>query len=197
MSRGPDVPAFKMRAATRHLTLAGIAAVCLALAVQAAVAPEPESTAALIFKIGKFVHWPEEAFADSAGTLRLCIVGRDDFGASIDSLAGRALQGRVIVIARISDAEQPATECRIVFISNSERERVPALLNAVARSPVLTISDIDGFASEGGMIGLGTNASKVHFEINTAASARAGLKIGSQLLQIATLIEDQGMDATP
>jgi hypothetical protein len=185
-----------MATARGFFTLTCLCLLSLLYTASAAV-PEFKSKAALIFKIGKFVRWPEDAFTGAGGTLRLCIVGRDDFGESMDSLAGQALQGRVIVIARLADLAQAATNCRIVFISGSERDRLPALLSSVARSPVLTISDIDGFASQGGMVGLATSASKIHFEINAAASKRAGIKIGAQLLQLATLVGDQPPDAKP
>jgi hypothetical protein len=186
-------------AKSRASRIFAVTFMCLLLMGQSASAalPEYRSTAALIFNIGKFVHWPESAFTSAGGTMRLCIVGNDDVGASIDSLAGQTLQGRVIAITRLAAPEQSATECRIVFISGSERDRVPALLQSVARSPVLTISDIGGFASQGGIVGLATSASQIHFEINAAASKRAGLTIGAQLLQLATLIEDQRTDAKP
>jgi hypothetical protein len=177
----------------------GLTSACLFLIGHTAFAavPEYKTTAALIFKIGKFVRWPEDAFTSADGTFRLCIVGRDDFGDSIDSLGGKTLQGRVIAISRLSDPQQSATECHIVFISESERDRVPEFLSSIARSPVLTISDIEGFASEGGMVGFATTATKVHFEINAAASKRARLEIGAQLLQLATLIADQQKDVAP
>lgn len=177
----------------------GLASLCLLLLGHTALAavPEYEFKAALIFKVGKFVRWPVGAFTSSGGTLRLCVVGKDDFGESIDSLAGQRLQGQVIAIARLSDPEQSAADCHIVFISASERGRLAAFLNSIARSPVLTISDIEGFASQGGMVGFATAASKIHFEINTEASKRAGLAIGAQLLQLATPIADHRMDAHP
>jgi hypothetical protein len=152
--------------------------------------PEYELKAALIYKVGKFVRWPEGTFAVAGGTLRVCVAGNDDFGASIDSLAGRKLLGQIIAIERLPNGES-AKACHVVFVSRSERERLPALLSTIARDPVLTISDIDGFAAQGGIVGLVTTASKIHFEINSAASRRAGLEIGAQLLQLATLIAEQ------
>jgi hypothetical protein len=163
----------------------------------AAAVSEADTKAALIIKIGKFVRWPNAAFASSGGTLRLCIVGRDDFGQSVDSLAGQRLQGKTITIARLANAAQSASDCRIVFISESEHDRLPALLSSIAGSPVLTISDMEGFASQGGMVGFATTASKIHFEINAGASKRAGLAIGAQLLQLATLIVDGRTGVAP
>lgn len=197
--RAADGNASCVGALTTTAKALGLAAACLLLAghTASAVVPEYKTKAALIFKIGKFVRWPADAFTSADGTFRLCIVGRDDFGDSIDSLGGKTLQGRVIAIARLADPEQSATDCRIVFISDSERDRVPEFLSSIARSPVLTISDIDGFASAGGMVGFATSANKLHFEINAAASKRARLEIGAQLLQLATLIADPRPDIAP
>jgi len=185
-----------MTAAGRTL---GIASLCALLLVRAAStdAAAYESEAALIFKIGKFVSWPAGTFANSRTTLRLCIVGTDAGAEDVDSLAGQKLQEKVISIARLSIPEQSASECHIVFIRKSERDRLPAILGALARSPVLTISDIEGFAAEGGMIGFTATDGRIHFEINAAASKRAGLTIGAQLLQIAALSGDERADSGP
>jgi hypothetical protein len=192
-----SIPVFGATArALRSLGLASLCVMLMGPTVVAAVS-EYDTKAALIFKIGKFVRWPNGAFASSGGTLRLCIVGRDDFGQSVDSLAGQRLQGQTITITRLSNPQQSATECRIVFISASEHDRLPALLSSIAGAPVLTISDIEGFASRGGMVGFATTASKIHFEINAGASKRAGLAIGAQLLQLATLVDDGRMDVKP
>lgn len=150
---------------------------------------EYEVKAALIYKIAKFVRWPDGSLATPAGTLRLCLIGADDFGESIDALAGQKLQGLVIAVERLTP-DQPATNCQIAFIGRSERDALEPLINALARAPVLTVSDVDGFAARGGMVGFATVDSKVSFQINPAASRRAGLEIGAQLLQFATLVTD-------
>jgi hypothetical protein len=164
-------------------------------ALSMAAGSEPES--ALILKIGKFVHWPPGTFANSAGVLRLCIVGTDSGGESIDALAGQKLQDKIIAVVQVADSGPPVSDCHILFIKKSERDRLGAVLDAAAHSPALTISDIDGFAAEGGMVGLTSAAGTLHFEINVAASKRAGLTFGAQLLQIAALSADQRMDARP
>jgi hypothetical protein len=144
-----------------------------------------ESEAALIIKIGRFVHWPPGTFANSGGVIRLCVVGIDDGGDLIDRLAGQKLQDKTIAVARLASSAEPVTACHIVFISKSERGRFVAVLNATATSPVLTMSDIAGFAADGGMVGFRTADGGTRFEINVPATKRAGLTIGAQLLQIA------------
>jgi len=151
----------------------------------AAYAASPgESEPALIIKIGKFVRWPETAFANSHGVLQLCVVGEAEGDAALDTLNGKKLQDRVIEVAHLSH-EDSLAGCQIIFINRSERERLAELLAAVARTPVLTVSDMQGFVAQGGMIGFTAVNGTTGFEINRAASSRAGLTIGAQLLQIA------------
>ena len=197
------VPLRREPSAQRARAAAGrfLGAACMCLLLVGCVAPigasAYESEAAFILKIVRFVRWPEGTFANSQTTLRLCIVGTDAGDASIADLAGQRLKDKVIAVARLANPDQAATECEIVFIDRSERDRVATLLNPLARTPVLTISDIDGFTSDGGMVGFNTAGNRINFEINVAASKRAGLAIGAQLLQIATLSPDERMGVGP
>ena len=176
---------FSMRRVLLWLTIL----LSVAQSASAAV-PEYEVKAALIYKIGKFIRWPEHLFESSGGVLTLCILGRDEFGESIDALSGKRLQSQVIAIVRATQLDQLPARCHIVFISRSESERLPALVGSLSRFPTLTVSDIDGFAAQGGMIGFTVTANKITFQINSAACRRAGLEIGAQLLQLATLVTD-------
>jgi hypothetical protein len=177
----------------------GCGALCALLISQSApsAASEYESQAALIIKIGKFVHWPPGTFANSQGIVRLCILGTDDGGDGINLLAGQKLQEKTIAVARLSSSLESVGGCHIVFIRKSERDRLAAVLAAAGRSAVLTVSDIGGFASAGGMVGFSTTGGRTQFEINVAAAKRAGLAIGAQLLQIAALGTEAHTDAGP
>ena len=161
-----------------------------------AAVPEYEVKAALLYKIGKFVHWPEHALS-AAGVIKVCVVGHDDFGASIDALQGQKLQGQVITIDRLTAAQLAGSDCQIAFISRSEKAGLATLLNTVGHLPILTVSDADHFATLGGIVGLEIIDSKVQFQINPAASKRAGLEIGAQLLQLATLVADDTQPVKP
>ena len=156
----------------------------LALLGAAHAAPPSESEAALIVKIGKFVRWPQAAFATSPEVLQLCILGAAAGDETIDALNGEKLQDRVIAVSHLSGVAQ-SSGCQIIFISRSEGERLSQVLSFVAHSPMLTVSDLAEFVAHGGMIGFTAANGKTGFEINRTASSRAGLTIGAQLMQIA------------
>jgi hypothetical protein len=60
-----------------------------------------------------------------------------------------------------------------------------AVLAAYCRAPVLTLSDIDRFASRGGVIGLEVDGDAVHFTVNRTAAEEARLRVPAQLLYLA------------
>ena len=184
---------------THHHPARIVAALALALLLHAGSALpqalEYDLKAALLFKISKFIHWPEGSFGAN-NTLQLCIIGRDDFGTSADALIGKRLQGQSLVISRLQ-AGQAATGCHIVFVGRSEKDRLGPILSGLAHQAALTVSDIEGFAARGGMVGFATRDHKIGFEINPAAGKRAGLEIGAQLLQLATIVPDSHAEGAP
>jgi hypothetical protein len=148
-------------------------------------APAGETESALILKIGKFVRWPEAAFPSAAqGTLQLCIAGGTDDDAALDELNGRKLQERIIAVTHLASNDE-ISGCQILFVSRSESGRVAQILTPLMYRPVLTVSDMEGFITQGGMVGIKAGSGKTSFVINRPASSRAGLTIGAQLMQIA------------
>jgi len=93
------------------------------------------------------------------------------------------------VVHRMQDAAR-LRGCRVAFVSASERGRLPRILQAVRGSSVLLVGDSPGFAAAGGMIQFQTQDNRIRFSINPDAAERAGLRLSSQLLSLATIIHD-------
>ena len=56
---------------------------------------------------------------------------------------------------------------------------------------MFTVSDLHGFARDGGVARFVVESGKVKFEIIIDAAKRAKLSISSQLLKLATILEDE------
>jgi hypothetical protein len=56
----------------------------------------------------------------------------------------------------------------------------------------LTVGDERGFVDEGGMIALRVVDGRVRFDVNVTAARRAGLRLSSQLLQLAMSVRGGG-----
>jgi YfiR/HmsC-like len=146
--------------------------------------------AAFIYNFAKFTVFPPEAFANSEGVMRNCVIGADDQGAAFDTIEGKIVEGRRVTTRFLPDASR-LQGCHIVFLSKTRQAMLGAVVGAAAeRGHMLTVSDMPDFARKGGMIGLKSADDRVRFEINTEAAERARLQFSSRLLRLADLISD-------
>jgi hypothetical protein len=147
-------------------------------------ASEYELKAAILYNFAKFVEWPAEAFSDDSAPVVVGVVGDDPFQGSLDSVVGKTANGRQVEIRRLN-ASQDLRSCHVLFVSSSEKTRLGQIVASVDGASVLTVGEMEGFESNGGMIRLTMEGSKVRFEINAGTARRAGLKISSKLLSLA------------
>lgn len=172
----------------RFLIVAGLLAVLWPWAAQAQVASEYDVKAAFLYNFTKFVEWPPSVFHDERSDFRLCVLGEDPFGRSLEVIANEKVAGREISLLRTAKLAEPEG-CQILFISRSERGRMPEVLRELRDTPVLTVADTGGFLDQGGIVNFILESGKVRFEINQEAAERAGIKISSKLLRLATHVK--------
>ena len=63
---------------------------------------------------------------------------------------------------------------------------MPKILRRLRTAPVLTVSELPGFAKHGGMVGFVIDRGKVRLEVNLAAVRRSRLRMSSKLLEVAS-----------
>jgi hypothetical protein len=153
-------------------------------------AGEYELKAAMLYNLTYFVEWPPSAYPYSQAPTVLCILGRDPFGGTLESIAsGRVVNGRLLVI-RHPQNDKEANGCHVLYISSSERKSIAQILSTLKRASVLTVGEMAQFAAHGGMIQFSLEEKQVHFEINLQAASEADLKISSRLLVLARIVKD-------
>jgi len=145
--------------------------------------------AAFLYNLTKFVEWPPEVLSNT-DSFCIAILGRDPFGETIDVLQNKEVRGRKIVVQRVTTLENLG-RCHILFISNSENDRIRSILERLRNRPILIVGESDDFARQGGMISLVKRENKVKLEINPKAAEQSGLKISSHLLKLATIVESR------
>ena len=169
----------------RWLLLAGL---LLTGGVQASEFEEYAVKAAYLYHFAKYVEWPPETFATAAAPLTVCIAGADPFGDALTTLLGKQVENHPVEVRYLPGATG-LEQCHLVFVSRAAQDQVKALLAKLARLPIVTVSDIDGFAEAGGMIGLVEAELRIRFRINLSAARQARLKLSSQLLKLATIVD--------
>src|SRR6185295_14640970 len=138
---------------------------------------EYQVKAALLFNFIKFVEWPADAFGDDSAPIVVGVVGNDPFGGALDqAVSGKSIRGRQVIARRLR-WDQDLRACHLLFISSSERKRLPQILASLRGASVLTFSDINQSSQPGGIINFILEADKVRFEINAGMAEQAHLKI--------------------
>jgi len=170
-------------------------ALCALLALTCFLAPlaqaesEYDVKAAYLFKFTKFVEWPSSAFASADAPFVIGIVGRDPFGGLDHILEGKRTGERDFEVRTLSASDSAGLRaCQMIFVNNAEEHRLPEILAALQGRPVLVVGETEGFASAGGMLGFAVHQSHMGVEVNSSAARAARLKISSQLLNIAKIV---------
>jgi hypothetical protein len=155
---------------------------------------EYQVKAAYLFNFVKFVEWPEEAFPDPLAPIVIGIAGDDPFGSALPQVViGKTVQGRDLVIRKFRAGEDLRSS-HILFISASEKKKVPQIVASLHGSSVLTVADFNEFLGDGGMIQLYSENNRIRFAINVDATGRAKLKISSKLLSLARVVGGSGKE---
>jgi hypothetical protein len=155
------------------------------MALEQSTVDEYHVKAAFLFHFAQLVEWPADSPNEGGNSLLVCTLGDDPFHGELENtVAGKQIGPRILRIRHLRPP-QDARSCNVLFISNSEGNRIPSLLESLRNAPVLTVGDADGFLGAGGMIRLFLEGNKVRFEISRQAAETAGLRISSQLLFLA------------
>ena len=105
--------------------------------------------AAFLYNFAKFVEWPDETPADTSVPIGVGVLGKDPFGSALDSINGKTVRDRSLVIKRF-ETVQDLEFCHILFISSSEEEHLASILESLRDRSVLTVSEAEQFTQCGG-----------------------------------------------
>lgn len=149
-------------------------------------APEYQIKAAFLFNFAKFVDWPPEAFSSANSPIVIGVLGKNVFGHYLaDTIRGKTVNNRRFEFKEFASVTE-ATNCQILFISPSINDNLPTVVKELHNASILTVGEADQFIKAGGMINFTIEDSKIHFQISDEAARKAGLKISSKLLSLAT-----------
>jgi hypothetical protein len=144
--------------------------------------------AAFVLNFAKFVTWPDSPAAADA-PIEVVVLGADDLARAIEQAsAGQPVGARPVKVRAVRKGGDIGPAPQLLFIGASERARLPALLREFDGRPVLTVGDSSGYGATGVVLNFYTSDTRIRFEANTTAAARARLQISSHLLRLARIV---------
>ena len=152
---------------------------------------ESQVKALFLFNFAKYVDWPPAVFHGTNAPIIIGLSGEDRFGDVLKKMVeGKRVSGRQILIQPI-EKDGDLGKCQILFISDSEKNRLSEILDKIKTLPVLTVGETDQFVELGGVINFVKKEGKVRLEINLEAARQARLEISAQLLRVADVVKGQ------
>jgi hypothetical protein len=150
---------------------------------------EYQLKAAFLFNFAQFVQWPSDSFSNAGAPFNIGILGDDPFGAALEeTIQGETIDNHKLIVHR-SQSLEDLEDCQLIFICKSEEAHMSEILSKLGSKPILTVSEVESFAQNGGDIDFYLSGGKVRFEINPQSAQRSGLKISSQLLSLGKIVK--------
>ena len=147
---------------------------------------EPALKAAYVYNFARFTEWPHGA-VQADGPLVLCVLGDAAVGAALEkTVKGRMLAGHSLSVSHVA-ITGPNQMCHVLYVAGVTVDRAAQLIARLRESPVLTISDIEGFTEQGGVARFFFEHGRLRFSVRVGAARRAGLQISSRLLALARI----------
>lgn len=140
--------------------------------------------AAVLYHLGKFIHWPEAL--DKTEDFSLCLLGTDPFGDELTKLVGKKVRGRFLAVKRLKEIADK--RCHILFISSSEDGRLSGIVEMIGSASILTVGDMRNFAQRGGIVALRTVKGRITLDVNLEQAQAVGLKVSAKLLKLARIV---------
>lgn len=173
-----------------YLVLAGLAAGFSGQCLAAASLP-PDIVRSLYIRLFvQAVRWPEHADIKARPNVNICILG------DMDEINAKSYNNQTdnpplkVVDANGKGMKFIQATCQVVYIAQSEEDKVDGLLEQLKGQPILTVGSATRFVKRGGMFGLLPVGDNIRFAVNAGAIEEGGLKI-VQVDALALAVEDK------
>lgn len=152
------------------------------------VAREYFLKAAFLRYVVKYVEWPSDALPELS--YNLCIIGEVPSFKGINSVNGKMVDDRSIIVQPVRTVEQAQKNCQILFISPSMAKQSAEIVEKLKNSKTLAFGDFDDFAKNGGDMNFFVMNNRMAIMINPPAVYQKGLKISEKMLKLVAVVPD-------
>ena len=138
-----------------------------------------------IYNFTRYVEWDS---ASMKNEFIIGVVGSSPVTKTLMDVArSKTVRGRKIVIKVYNNPEE-IEYCHILFIPRFSPYSLMSILDKVGRG-TLTVSEQTGYAKMGTIFNFVIDRDKLRFEANLRSLNFSGLRAGSQLLKLATIVD--------
>ncbi len=148
--------------------------------------------AAFLERFTHYVDWPESSdISDTNKPFILGVIGDNPFEDYLEQNFSEIKIKNKQVEIRFYNAVEEIEECNLLFVSQSEKKRIPEIIAFTKNKSILTVSDSKGFAERGILINMYVLNHEIRFEINEKAVNQSDLLVNYLLYSSAKIINKQ------
>ena len=139
-----------------------------------------------LYRICLFTHWPD---TEAQGAyFHIGILGESQQSGQIDIPIDKKIHYKNVVLMKIEKVTR-LKDVEVLFIHESEKNRLPEILQSIQDKPILTVGDSPGFSEDGVMVNFYVKEGQVLFELNRRQIRESPLKVDPQLFSIGRVTE--------
>ena len=152
-------------------------------------AGEYQLKSAFVYNLMAFVDWPQGALGDR---IVVGFAGEGPMEAALSAFLKNKSVGSSAIEVRVVHARNDLRACNVLYLAYPDSTRTRDGLAQVRNASVLTIGDGEEFVRMGGVIGLVAQQKTLRLAINPAAAQRARLTISAKVLNMASIVKEEG-----
>jgi len=141
-----------------------------------------------IFNFIRFTEWPKNSVKPKDSGVSINVLHDQGVYQTLKSIIAKPVAKDLGLRLQSCQQDECMLNSSALYIGESGRQDFKRLLTLLEGEAVLTISDIPGFAEQGGMVEIKYHNKKLTFVVNLQAVERAGFYISAQLLQLGEIV---------
>lgn len=160
---------------------------CFAPTVMAESVKEYQLKAGFISNFLRFISWPDDVFTDNKSEIVICVVGSNPFGSALEVVAKKTVGLRKVSVI-YTDSPTSIPPCHLLYVSQSMIKNLDSIIFGIGNRAIVTVSDINGFASMDGSIEFVLKNNRLSFIINNSVLKKRNITARASMLNLAALV---------
>jgi hypothetical protein len=152
---------------------------------------ETEVKAVFLYNFASFVRWPSSTAQNPPKPFRYCVLDEEMAPILLRIIQGETVEGKPLMLSQEVNTAH-LSECQVLYLGrdNLNTDKGWELVRQAPAAQVLTVSDLETFATRGGMIALVRKDRRIQPLINIDMVEKSQLRVSSKLLNLATITRD-------
>nr|MBN2276576.1 YfiR family protein [candidate division Zixibacteria bacterium] len=140
----------------------------------------PAQEAEFIINIIDNVDWP----SGTGGKFIISVVGNGKIAQALTDAAGKKSGGKFNIKINTITADDDFSEAQMVVITDNDKAALAKVLKQAGGKPILTVTNVAGFARYGVMVELISppSSNKIDYAVNRMVANKSGLKISDKFI---------------